>query len=290
MLEKNRREEAQKQILDGENHLSKPKVIALDSVFFHYPDQKNWTLESVNFELEKGDFLLILGPNGGGKTTLIKLLLGIHSPQKGQVEVLNHPPKQVLEKIGYVPQIFGGEVHFPITVFDVVKMGKKHQPSFLEIFPSVAKKQNQERVQDWLERLNLSALAEKKFGHLSGGERQKVLLARAMMADPEILILDEPTNHIDASAKEEFCKLLSEFTKNRTVVMVSHDLGALPERVNKLGCVDKKLVIHKDLHSAHYHSPHQKETYLCLVDYLAEHNLYSQGDLFQRLMNQNTTF
>lgn len=189
-------------------------LLTIENLSFTYGDYP--VLDGVNFALQRGDFWAFIGPNGGGKTTLLKLILGLLKPQNGTI-TQNLKSNQ----IGYVPQITHHNIDFPIQVFDVVKMG------FLRplAFGFRICKQKQNIINETLEQLQLSHLARKPFTQLSGGERQKVLLARALIAQPTLLILDEPTSNIDPNAQNEIYELLGKLNAHMSIIVVSHDMS-----------------------------------------------------------------
>lgn len=188
-------------------------LLKIENLHFTYNDYP--VLCGVNFELHKGDFWAIIGPNGGGKTTLLKLILGLLKPQNGNITQNLHP-----NQIGYVPQITHHNIDFPIQVFDVIKMGFL-RPS---IFGFRIHKDEQDIIDKTLEQLHLKHLAHKPLSQLSGGERQKVLIARALVNQPALLILDEPTSNIDPNAQNEIYKLLHRLNSLMSIIVVSHDM------------------------------------------------------------------
>ena len=208
-------------------------IISLKNVCFNYEDTP--VLENVDLNVDEGDFLGIIGPNGGGKTTLLKLILGLLSPKSGSVKVFNEEPKNVSKKIGYVPQAIHADKNFPITVFETVLLGSISKASLFDRFSKEIRK----KALDLLEKIQIAHLKDKTFGYLSGGEKQKVLIARALLCDPAILILDEPTANIDIKAEKNIFDLLLK--ENKTVLMVSHDLEVIIDHVKKIIFVQKSL-------------------------------------------------
>lgn len=206
------------------------ELIKLSNVYFKYDE--DWILENVNLNIKEKEFLGIVGPNGGGKTTLLKIILGLLKPSSGTVNVSG--------VMSYVPQHLMFEKNFPISVTDVVLMGLVDR---LEhgIYHC---KSNKEKVIKALERLNISDLALKKFGELSGGQRQRVLIARAIINDPDILILDEPTANIDKLAQENVQELLKTLNRTVTILMVSHQFDFITSDVNRVICINRKLHTH----------------------------------------------
>ncbi|MBL0691175.1 MAG: metal ABC transporter ATP-binding protein [SAR324 cluster bacterium] len=273
-------------------------AIEFKDVYFKY--QQGYILEKVDFSLRKQDFLLILGPNGGGKTSLLKLIMGINRPTQGKVKVFGEEPHISKPKIGYVPQNIPVNDRFPITVEQVVSLG-----SFLSN-KTLSRHEISQRTKTWLDKVGLTKVAKSRFCEISGGQQQRVIIARVMMSQPEILLLDEPTNNIDIELKDSFCQLLSNISKQVTVVMVTHELSFLPKSVNKIGCVEKKVVIHGSLSSLEedipFHGEHNNNKsghgsthaeghdcgHQCMVDYLAHLNNNTNLDIYKSLMKTKT--
>lgn len=227
-------------------------VITCENVTFRYEAES--VLQDVSFAVAPGDYLGLVGSNGGGKTTLLKVLLGLLSPTAGQVRLFGTPIADFREwqKIGYVPQnVFRGDLNFPATVREVVESGqigtwagKWHRFGTLE----------HEAVDAALELAEMRHLADKRIGELSGGERQRVFIARALVSRPELLILDEPTANIDTATEEKFYAFLGELNAaGMTIVLVSHDLEAIARQVKTVLCLNRRLVCYgppENLHSA----------------------------------------
>lgn len=198
---------------------------------------KNIALEDINIDVKKGEFLALIGPNGGGKSTLIKAILGL-APYEGKIEIFG---QKKIDDVGYVPQISSAEKKFPISVLEVVLSGL-HQRT-LNPFSKYSQTQKNEAM-DTLERLGLEKLADRQIDELSGGEFQKTLLCRALLSKPKILLLDEPTANIDPSSAKNIYELLKELNKTITIVMSTHDLFAVSDGVTRLACLNKTLVYH----------------------------------------------
>lgn len=203
------------------------------SVYYH----NYLALDNIDFKIHEKDYIGIIGPNGSGKTTLLKSILGDIKPDKGEVIV---EPNII---IGYVPQFSTFNADFPIKVFDVVLSGTL--PSAIQLFHSYTKK-NKVEVISVLDKLNINYLAHKQINQLSGGQLQKVLLARALVTNPDILLLDEPTASLDLDAKEEIYKILTGLNKDMTIIMVSHDIGMIKHNVKTFACLNKTLHVHKN--------------------------------------------
>ncbi len=193
-------------------------------------------LLDVNLNIEKGDFIGIIGPNGGGKTTLLKLIMGMLKPHKGKIKIFNRNPKDMRDKIGYVPQKYNLDKYFPITNLELVLLGLLTKSRF-----GFFTKNQKEKAKDLLEKVGLKEFIDKPFGKLSGGQAQRALIARALISDPEILILDEPTASIDPESEEAIFDILIKSNKNRTILMVSHDLNTIIKEVKKIVTVQKNV-------------------------------------------------
>ncbi len=194
-------------------------------------------LQDVNFSVSKGDFLGIIGPNGAGKTTLFSCMLGLKQNFKGEIKFFDkniRKSKQYLTKVGYVPQKPVFEKNFPATVKEVVKMGlRKHSDK-------------DDKVDRTLQQVWIHELGLRRIGELSGGQLQRVFIAKALVNDPQILILDEPVTGIDSQSKELFYEILSGLNKNEnlTIIWSSHDLEAVAKLANKVACLNRTLFFH----------------------------------------------
>ncbi len=223
------------------------EIIQLQDVSFAYENRP--VLTAVNLSVERGEFASIIGPNGGGKTTLVRLMLGLLQPQTGRILLFGDEPEKERLRVGYTPQYLSLDHRFPITVEEIVLMGrlgqKKERKSFFPFHP-VGRFSKADRIaaQTALERMRIADLAVSPFGGLSGGQRQRVFIARALVSDPELLILDEPTNNIDPGSTELLYDLLTELNKSVTILMVSHDLGIVSQYVRSVICVNEKVVVH----------------------------------------------
>lgn len=237
-------------------------VIEIKDLSFAY--ERQIILENVNLKVEEKDFLAIIGPNGGGKSTLLKLILGIISPKKGSISVLGKPPSKSLAHIGYVPQNTNVNTDFPIKVIEVVMMG--HVGSKRSLFGY-----NQEEIQcamGALTQVGMEAYAQTKIGALSGGQRQRVMIARALCANPQILILDEPTSSIDITGQKEIYELIKTLNEHITVVVVSHDISVILEYANKAAHINKTLSYHDISDKQHTFHTHGNEEHFCEVELL----------------------
>ena len=230
-------------------------IITVRDLWFSY--NGNLVLKAVNLSVYKGDFLAVIGPNGGGKTTLLKLMLGLLEPQKGTVHVFGRPPREVAPRIGYVPQAIGINRRFPISVQDVVLMGRLIGGGGFKPFS----KEDRRFCDRVLAEMGIENLRNRRIGELSGGQRQRVLAARALVSEPEILFLDEPTASVDTRGQTEFYTFLKELNEKVTIIVVSHDVMVLSSYVRSVACVNQQLFFHDapeityDMLEMAYHCP-----------------------------------
>ncbi|MFO7598112.1 MAG: ABC transporter ATP-binding protein, partial [Desulfocurvibacter africanus] len=203
-------------------------IAQLQGVDFSYGANK--VLEGVDLTVRRGDYLAVLGPNGGGKTTLVKLILGLIRPDAGQVRVFNAPPAQARGSIGYVPQYTNIRPDFPVSTLDVVLMGLATARSF----GLRASSAERDKAMQALALVDMTDCADRRIGTLSGGQRQRVFIARALASGPDLLLMDEPTASVDAHARFCFYELLAELSDKVSVVVVSHDLSIVASRVTAI--------------------------------------------------------
>ena len=213
-------------------------VIKLEQVSFAF--DKFLALENVNLKVEDRDFIGIVGPNGGGKTTLLRLMMGLLKPTGGTVTVLDSVPEKKRRYFGYVPQNSYTDRHFPIKVKEVVAMGLVTSYSFSPWFT----KDEMKQVYNSMKAVSIDDLAEKKYGELSGGQRQRCLIARALVSEPRIILLDEPTASVDNTVEKDIYELLSSLNEKQTIILASHDIGFISSYVNRVVCVNRQVVSH----------------------------------------------
>jgi zinc transport system ATP-binding protein len=243
-------------------------IVEIKNVWFAYNGQT--VLEDVSLDIRQGDFIAMIGPNGGGKTTLLKLMLGLLRPNKGAIRVLGDPTAKASHHIGYVSQDVDINRSFPITAIDVVLMGKL-EPGKRRVKSSV---QDRADALDALERMEIADYASSKIGELSGGQRQRVFIARALVTQPKVLLLDEPTASIDTKGQAEFYQLLKTLNKDIPILVVSHDLVAISTYVKSVACVNKRL---------HYHNQAEitgemlEEMYPCTDEEICPVELIAHG-------------
>ena len=219
---------------------SEDSVINFENVDFSYDGSEELVLENINLIVDKGDFACVVGPNGGGKTTLLRLILGLNKPLRGKVSIFGQSPEQVRERIGYVPQFSKFDSNFPVSVLDVVLMGCLCKSFW---WGRYSKEQTQSAIEA-LETVGLSDFIHRSFADLSGGQKQRALIARAIMSQPDLLLLDEPTASVDIHGTEHFYKMFAEMNKKFTILIVSHDIGFVSSHVKSVICVRKTLQIH----------------------------------------------
>lgn len=207
------------------------KAVKFKGVSFAYRD--TYVLRDVDLEIGTGESVGIIGPNGGGKTTLLNLIMGFISPTVGTIEVFGKPPGAMSQKIAYVPQTLRFDRQFPISVIELVLTGRlSHLPWY-----GVYRKEDKEAAMEALKTVHLEGLSHRAFGTLSGGQMQRALIARALAAGPELLLLDEPTASVDSKAQADIYELIASLQGKLTILMVTHDLRAAIEYVQRVVCV-----------------------------------------------------
>ena len=200
-------------------------------------------LEDIDLTVYEHDFLGIIGPNGGGKTTLMKLILGLLKPRSGSIIFYNDGGKEVPEiSMGYLPQYNTIDKKFPISVYEVVLSGLNKQKSLFRPFSA----SQHERAQRIIARMGLEGLEDRAIGQLSGGQIQRALLGRALVSDPQVVILDEPNTYIDKRFEAKLYSLLDEINKECAIILVSHDIGTVLQNVKSIACVNRTLDYHPD--------------------------------------------
>lgn len=219
-------------------------MVQIEDLYFYHNGQE--ILSDIHLTVNKGDFVSIIGPNGGGKTTLVKLILGLLSPSKGTVRIQGKSPAENGTVIGYVPQYINHNLNFPASAMDVVLMGK-YDPG--KRFGFRNKKRDRQEALKALEQLGMADYAGRKITDLSGGQRQRVLIARALVTGPELLVLDEPTASLDTKGQTDFFSLLKELNRELTILVVSHDLLIVSSYAKSIACVNKRLHYHQTVGS-----------------------------------------
>ena len=237
-------------------------VIDIEDLSFAY--ESDLVLENINLKVEALDFLAIIGPNGGGKSTLLKLILGLQKAKQGSVKVYGKAPSKNLSLIGYVPQNTNVNTDFPIKVIEVVLMGHVTEKTPLFGYG----KEEIACAMGALTQVGMEAFAQSKIGSLSGGQRQRVMIARALCAHPKILILDEPTSSIDIKGQKEIYELLKLLNQTITVIVVSHDISVILEYANKVAHINKRLSFHDISDKNSMFHTHDNEEHFCEIELL----------------------
>ncbi|WP_108822355.1 metal ABC transporter ATP-binding protein [Dysgonomonas sp. Marseille-P4361] len=215
------------------------KILEIRNITVGYED-KPFVLKDVNLDVLQNDFLGIIGPNGGGKTTLLKTILGLVKPAAGEISFFKNGIKTDKINVGYLPQINQIDKKFPISVHDVILSGMTIQR---KIFSPYTKEQKN-RVGAIAKKMGLEDLLDRPIGALSGGQLQRALLGRAIIDNPELLILDEPNSYVDKRFETNFYKILEEINKDTAIIMVSHDVGTVISLVKNIACVNEGLHYH----------------------------------------------
>jgi zinc transport system ATP-binding protein len=217
-------------------------VILMEDVWVRY--EQRVVLEGITLTVQDKEIVSIVGPNGGGKTTLLNTILGFKKPFRGKVLVFGKDPTRTQKSglIGYLPQISGYDRRFPVCVFDVVAMSSYARKGLGKGLDS----DDRERILNALERVEMSDFADHHFGSLSSGQQQRVFIARALVGQPKLLILDEPSTGLDAVAQDTFYHLLRTIRdeEDLAIIMVSHDIGSVSSVVDRIACLNKKIHFH----------------------------------------------
>ncbi|WP_087972660.1 metal ABC transporter ATP-binding protein [Oceanobacillus rekensis] len=218
-------------------------VVSMKNISYSYESKK--VLDHVNFEVPQGSFMGLVGPNGGGKTTLIKLILGLIKPDEGSIAIFNDSinPRKDRNKIGFVSQKANSfNKGFPATVFEVVSSGLTAKIGYFKFLNKTYKA----KILEAIDQVGMLAFAYENIGNLSGGQQQRIFIARALVSDPELIILDEPTVGIDYENVKRFYELLHRLNKeqNKTLLLVTHDTGTMTEYATDIVCLNKELHFH----------------------------------------------
>jgi zinc transport system ATP-binding protein len=216
-------------------------LIQVDNVSAEYEEQR--VLSNINLTIYERDFLGIIGPNGGGKTTLIKIILGLKKPAEGSLHFFRDGQPVSTIKMGYLPQYNSIDKKFPISVYEVILSGLSEQKRMFHHFSA----EQHQRVKAMVAHMGLEGMEQKPIGALSGGELQRTLLGRALVSEPDAVVLDEPNTYIDEQFQERMYKLLEEENKQRAIILVSHDIGSVLQNVKTIACVNNTLHYHPDI-------------------------------------------
>ena len=233
---------------------SRKRIISLRDVSVRYDGDA--AIEGVSLDIFEDDFLGVIGPNGGGKTTLIKAILGA-VPHSGEIEIDSSLRRGNHFKIGYMPQVSQFDMRFPISIEEVVLSGLQTERGFFGRYTS----QDKAAAQQLLERMGIADLAKRPIGEVSGGQMQRALLCRAIISEPKLLILDEPTNFVDNRFEHEFYAMVQQLSEQMAIVIVSHDLGTITSVVKSIICVNR----HVHRHDSNILTEEQLRNYDCPI-------------------------
>lgn len=236
------------------------EVVRLDDVWVHYDGVP--VLEGINLSVEPNDFLGIIGPNGGGKTTLLKVILGLIKPTRGRVSVMGQTPERGRKFIGYISQHNLFDRDFPVSVLDVVLMGRYSKVGLFQRY----REEDRRIASETLKTVEMLDYKDRQVGKLSGGEQQRVFIARALATDPKLLLLDEPTASIDSNMQTEFYELVENLKQRMTIILVSHDISAVSIYVDKIACLNHQLFYHG---SKEVSAEELEKTYHCPIQLIA---------------------
>jgi zinc transport system ATP-binding protein len=244
-------------------------LLEIESLSASY--DSNTVLQDINFRVNENDFIGVIGPNGGGKTTLLKVILGLIKPSRGSItynsELLNS------NTIGYLPQISTGDINYPVTVTDVVLSGMMIKKKIISRMSLADKK----KAREVIGKLGLAGLERSPLNELSGGQLQRVFLGRAIIGDPELLLLDEPGNFVDSTFENDFYEKLKELNNRMAILMVSHDIGMISSHVKSYACVNRNL---------HYH-PSSEISNEQLLSYGCPIQLITHGEVPHTVLKQH---
>ena len=248
------------------------EVVKFENVWAYYNETP--ALQDINFSIYDRDFLGIIGPNGGGKTTLLKIILGLIKPRRGKVTVLGKDPYESRSQIGYVPQKSFFDKNFPINVWQVTLMGRYSHTGLFHRYSSEDKK----KAEEALDRVSMLEYRDRQIGELSGGQQKRVFIARALSSDPKILLLDEPMESVDPKVQGELYSLLKELQKEMAIVLVSHDVAAISIYVDKIACLNQTLV---------YHGPKEISAEVLEGTYQCPIHLIAHGTIPHRVLKEH---
>ena len=231
-------------------------------------------LHDISLTVYERDFLGIIGPNGGGKTTLVRIMLGLLQPMSGTVTYLSDGQPTRSLTMGYLPQYNDIDRDFPITVYEVVLSGLNSQKSLLRPFSKAQHRQ----VEDVLQHMGIDSLSQRPIGTLSGGQLQRVLLARAVVSQPDVVFLDEPNTYIDRQFQEQMYEMLEQINRSCAIVMVSHDIGSILQNVRDVACVN---------HTLHYHPANEVDEHILGEHFGCPVELLGHGSMPHRVLRNH---
>ncbi|MDD5127079.1 MAG: metal ABC transporter ATP-binding protein [Dehalococcoidales bacterium] len=246
-----------------------PELVKLEDVWVYRESVA--VLEGINLTIKPRDFLGIIGPNGGGKTTLLKVMLGLINPDRGRVLITGKPPAKARDIIGYIPQHSLFDRDFPINVWDVVLMGRYGRAGLFRGYGEHDRNAAEQALRD----VSMLELRSRQVGLLSGGEQQRVFIARALVGEPKLLLLDEPTASVDVNTQAEFYELLEKLKERMSIVLVSHDIGAVSIYVDDIGCLNRRLFYHG---TKQIDAETLEKTYGCPIHLVDHHHNIISGE------------
>ncbi len=233
-------------------------AVEIGNVSFTFLEQT--VLEDVSLTIEEKDFIAIIGPNGGGKSTLLKIILGLLKPDKGEVKVFGRKPQNARDLVGYLPQYTHFDPDFPINVYQTVLMGRYH--GLLKKYTS----EDERMVLQALKDVDMLDYQDRQISRLSGGQMQRVLIARALARQPKLLLMDEPMASIDPEMQDAFYKLTSRLKNKMAMILVSHDVGTVSMHVDKIACLNRRLFYHGPAEEA---GDGLEKIYHCSIDLIS---------------------
>jgi zinc transport system ATP-binding protein len=238
-----------------------PPLVTLDDVWVRIHGQT--ILEAVSLAIYPHDFYAVIGPNGGGKTTLLRVILGLIHPCRGEVRINGGSPAEKKGMLGYVPQFRTFDFQYPITVREMVLSGRLARAR-----GPVRRygKEDSRRCEEALSAMHIADLADRQLRDLSGGERQRAIIARALVGDPQVLLLDEPTVYVDAPTELQFFDLINRLRDRMAIVLVTHDVGVISRHVTRVACLNRRLYTHD---TATITPDMLEAAYQCPVDLIA---------------------
>lgn len=246
--------------------MKRDTIVELKNVYFAYTNVS--VLENINITIKQNDFLSIIGPNGGGKTTILRIILGLLEPDKGKVYVFGTPPKKARKRIGYLPQHITFDFDFPISVSEVVLMGRLGKRG-------IGRKYTETDISVCmaaLQKVGMQQYRNNEIGKLSQGQRQRVFIARALSTEPKLLLLDEPVSSVDTQWQQTFYELLHDLNKEITIVLVTHDISVVSTYIDKIACLNKKLYYHGSKKEGMHKISEMYECPVQLITHTPPHN------------------
>ena len=230
-------------------------IVSIHNLWAGYDNES--VLEDINLVIKENDFIGLIGPNGGGKTTLVKVILGLLQPSRGEILIMGKSVVEGRKRIGYVPQVVEYDRQFPISVWDVVRMGRLGRGCLFRRYSS----EDDDMAASVLQQVDMLQYKNRSIGDLSGGQRQRVYFARALVSEPALLLLDEPTSSVDPQVSESIFDLLDRLNETVTILIISHDMSAISSYVKTVGCLNRRLFYHGEMEltqemlAAAYHCP-----------------------------------